>query len=234
MEPLDERSKCEPPSTWVSDTSTQNCRYGTDRNCDFEFGFRTRRSGLQSLCFAVAILGITAKLTSAQSASTEPPALASSSEGRVVLRRLNRTEYENSVRDLLGIEVDLRELLPLDSSVGGFDNVGEALHIFSFLMDRYLDAADKALNMAIANLPQPRLVKNRYSLKDERIVKVTTEDVYRHRDDSLVMLSSLPWNAIVDSSSASQRFWSLPSFCSFAKNLGSSMILRLPAGCRIF
>ncbi len=115
---------------------------------------------------------------------------------RVVLRRLNRTEYQNTVRDLLGIDVDLKELLPLDSSAGGFDNVGEALHISSFLMDRYLEAADKALNVAIANLPQPPLVQKRYSLKEERLVKTTTEKVYLDRDDSLVMFSSSPWNAI--------------------------------------
>ena len=46
-------------------------------------------------------------------------------QGRVVLRRLNRVEYENTVRDLLGVDVDLKELLPSDSSADGFDNVGE-------------------------------------------------------------------------------------------------------------
>ena len=46
-------------------------------------------------------------------------------EGRVVLRRLNRVEYENTVRDLLGVDIDLKELLPLDSSANGFDNVGD-------------------------------------------------------------------------------------------------------------
>ena len=117
-------------------------------------------------------------------------------EGRVVLRRLNRVEYENTIRDLLGIHVELKELLPEDSAANGFDNVGEALHTSSFLMEKYLEAADVALNKAIVNLPQPPLVKKRYSLKDERLVKVTTESVYRHRDDSLVMFSSSPWNAI--------------------------------------
>ena len=117
-------------------------------------------------------------------------------EGRVVLRRLNRTEYENTIRDLLGIEVELKELLPLDSSAEGFDNVGDALHISSFLMEKYLEAADRALHVAIANLPQPPLVKKRYSLKDERLVKTTTEHVYRERDESIVMFSSSPWNAI--------------------------------------
>src|SRR5688572_5965278 len=72
-------------------------------------------------------------------------------EGRVVLRRLNRVEYENTVRDLLGIQTELKELLPLDTSADGFDNIGAALHTSSFLMDRYLEAADVALGMAIVN-----------------------------------------------------------------------------------
>src|SRR5678815_5955937 len=76
-------------------------------------------------------------------------------EGRVVLRRLNRVEYENTLRDLLGVEVRVRELLPEDSSARGFDNVGEALHSSSFLLARYLDAAAEALDQAIANEPQP-------------------------------------------------------------------------------
>ena len=117
-------------------------------------------------------------------------------QGRVVLRRLNRVEYENTVRDLLGIETELKELLPLDSSAAGFDNVGDALHTSSFLMERYLEAADTALNMAISNGPQPPLVKQRYSLKDERLVKTTTESVYRQQDETVVMFSSSPWNAI--------------------------------------
>src|SRR5207253_4094999 len=87
-------------------------------------------------------------------------------QGRVVLRRLNRVEYENTVRDLLGVDIELRELLPLDGSANGFDNVGEALHVSSFLMERYLEAAEKALSVAIANGPRPPFIKKRYSLKD--------------------------------------------------------------------
>jgi hypothetical protein len=117
-------------------------------------------------------------------------------EGRVPLRRLNRVEYEHTVRDLLGVVIDLKEMLPQDSSAHGFDNVGEALHTSSFLMERYLDAADAALNVAIANTPQPPLFKKRMSLKDERLVKITTENVYRHRGDEIVLFSSSAWNAI--------------------------------------
>src|SRR5207237_6855700 len=72
-------------------------------------------------------------------------------EGRVVLRRLNRVEYENTVRDLLRVQADLKDQLPQDGSANGFDNAGAALHTSSFLMEKYLEAADTALTLAIAN-----------------------------------------------------------------------------------
>lgn len=123
---------------------------------------------------------------------------AARGQGRVVLRRLNRVEYENTLRDLLGIEIDVRDLLPLDSSAAGFDNVGEALHVSPFLLEKYLEAADKALNLAIANGPQPPLVKKRYSLAETHQVKVTTEKVFRkHEDGTVVMFSSSPWQAVI-------------------------------------
>src|SRR5438552_640346 len=56
-------------------------------------------------------------------------AAARRAEGRVVLRRLNRVEYQNTVRDLLGVQIDLKDLLPADNSAHGFDNIGEALHV---------------------------------------------------------------------------------------------------------
>jgi hypothetical protein len=118
-------------------------------------------------------------------------------EGRVVLRRLNRIEYENTVRDLLGVDANLRDLLPLDTSAEGFDNVGAALHTSSFLMDRYLEAADTALSQAIANRPQPPTLKKRYSLKETHQVKSTTEHVFRMSDgESVVLFSSSAWQAV--------------------------------------
>ncbi len=61
-------------------------------------------------------------------------AAARAAQGRVVLRRLNRVEYENTVRDLLGIHINLKEQLPEDGSADGFDNAGAANHTSSFLM----------------------------------------------------------------------------------------------------
>ncbi|MES2572403.1 MAG: DUF1592 domain-containing protein, partial [Verrucomicrobiota bacterium] len=75
--------------------------------------------------------------------------------GRTLLRRLNRIEYENSVCDLLGIKADLRNLLPEDASVSGFDNSSDGQHFSSILLERYLEAADKALDHAIIHHSQP-------------------------------------------------------------------------------
>jgi len=108
-------------------------------------------------------------------------------QGRVVLRRLNRAEYENTVRDLLSVEIGLQDLLPADTSDHGFDNVGEALHSSSFLMERYLEAADRALNAAIASGPRPWVYRKRFNVKDER----PSGNVYRKLDDgSLAIFSS--------------------------------------------
>ena len=130
--------------------------------------------------------------------SQKQEAGSSRREGRTILRRLNRFEYENTVRDLLGIDLELGDLLPADSSADGFDNVGEALHTSTFLMEKYLEAAEKALDLAIANGPQPTQIKKRYSLKDQHLVKSTTERVFRKGDDgAVVMFSSSAWNAVV-------------------------------------
>lgn len=117
-------------------------------------------------------------------------------EGRAVLRRLNRVEFENTIRDLLGIEMEVKDLLPVDSSTNGFDNSGAALHLSSFQMEKYLEVAEKALDLAIANSPQPPLDKRQITLKEERQVKTSTERVYRQTDDSLIMFSSSLWNSI--------------------------------------
>ena len=110
-------------------------------------------------------------------------------EGRVVLRRLNRAEYANTVRDLLGVEVDLADLLPPDTSTSGFDNSAELLHTSSYLMRSYLDAADRVLDEAIANRPQPWILKKRFDIKEERSVKATGS-VYRHLDDGVAIFAA--------------------------------------------
>jgi hypothetical protein len=83
-------------------------------------------------------------------------------EGRARLRRLNRIEYVNTVRDLLGAEVDI-DNLPEDSSTSGFDNVDSALDLSSTLLERYLESADAALDQVFAR-ERPKTTKQRIEL----------------------------------------------------------------------
>src|SRR5262245_55220017 len=85
-------------------------------------------------------------------------------EGRVVLRRLNRIEYENTLRDLLGVHVDVKGLLPVDPITQGFDNIGKSLSVSTVHMQRYIDAAETALKAAIARNPKPTPETKTYSL----------------------------------------------------------------------
>ncbi len=120
---------------------------------------------------------------------TAAEAARNAAQGRVPMRRLNRAEYENTVRDLLGVELDLKDLLPPDTVVNGFDNGAEALHVSSFLMEQYLEAADRVLDAAIVNGPKPWMIKKRFDIKDEKTVK-PTGSVYRHLEDSVAIFSS--------------------------------------------
>ena len=74
-------------------------------------------------------------------------------EGRVVLRRLNCTEYENTLRDLLGVNVSVKALLPEDNIAAGFDNVSSALDISAAHLLCYQQAAEKAIYAAIPHTP---------------------------------------------------------------------------------
>ena len=89
-------------------------------------------------------------------------------EGRVVLRRLNRTEYETTLRDLLATPVRVKDLLPDDNSSAGFDNVSSVLDISATHLLRYQEAAEKAIRSVIPNRPQP-------SFKERRTGKQVTE-----------------------------------------------------------
>jgi hypothetical protein len=69
--------------------------------------------------------------------------------GRVTLRRLNRVEYRNTVRDLTGVEVDTKLEFPADDSGHGFDNIGDVLTVSPLLLERYLDMAQTIVTKAV-------------------------------------------------------------------------------------
>lgn len=80
----------------------------------------------------------------ARAASQAPP-----SPGRVTLRRLNRAEYNNTVRDLVGIDFQPADDFPADDVGYGFDNIGDVLSMSPVLMERYMAAAQQIVERAI-------------------------------------------------------------------------------------
>ena len=76
--------------------------------------------------------------------------------GTVTARRLNRLEYDNTIRDLLGLQMKFSKTFPSDGGGGeGFDNNGETLYLPVILMERYLDAAEAIVDEAII-VPETR------------------------------------------------------------------------------
>jgi hypothetical protein len=86
--------------------------------------------------------------------------------GSLALRRLTRLQYENTIHDLLAIDVALKERLPEDKRAFGFDNVGEALNLSAAQLEIYLEAADVALDAAIARKARPETWKRRFNRLD--------------------------------------------------------------------
>ena len=74
-----------------------------------------------------------------------------STPGRYVVHRLNRTEYGNAIRDILGLDVNVSELLPSDGANFGFDNIAASLKTSPLLLERYLTAAQRISSMAVGD-----------------------------------------------------------------------------------
>ncbi len=94
--------------------------------------------------------------------------------GHLTAHRLNRTEYNNTIRDLLAVKFKPAADFPADDSGFGFDNIGDALSVSPVLMEKYLAAAKRIAAQAIPiGNPIPKPTQSRYSpdhgLKEERL-----------------------------------------------------------------
>jgi len=103
-----------------------------------------RPAPAETEAFAAAVRGLLAEAD--RRAPPDP--------GRVTMRRLNRHEYKNTVRDLLQIDFDPTDDFPGDEIAYGFDTVGDALSLPPLLLERYLDAAEAVMQRAIP-VPPP-------------------------------------------------------------------------------
>ena len=89
--------------------------------------------------------------------------------GRVTIRRLNRTEYRNTVRDLLGVDFNATAEFPADETGHGFDNISDVLTISPLLMEKYIAAAKAIVAQVVPS--QPRLPAERHLISQPTVPK---------------------------------------------------------------
>lgn len=88
--------------------------------------------------------------------------------GRVTIRRLNRAEYANTIRDLVGVDFKETEDFPSDDVGYGFDNIGDVLTVSPLLLEKYMQAAEKIAERAImVGGPKPTLYEGEDLLADK-------------------------------------------------------------------
>ena len=134
-------------------------------------------------------------------------------EKGTVLRRLNRREYQNTLNDLFGTELDLENMLPADGQAHEFDNVGEALQLSMVQLQRYLDAIDLVVNSAIEKTTAPiPSTYRRASYADSREGKQFIGKVWKQADDGAVVFfksGGYPSGMLRDANTSESGFYKI-------------------------
>jgi hypothetical protein len=119
-----------------------------------------------------------------------------------LLHRLTRTEYQNSIRDLLALdtlprEIDYSMMLPADNVSSGFDNIADLLFMSPTIMERYLDSARKISRLAVGD-PKAPLLASTYRLSPEHLQDSRVEDLPFGTRGGLSIHSEFPQNGLYE------------------------------------
>jgi hypothetical protein len=132
--------------------------------------------------------------------------------GRVTARRLNRNEYSNTIRDLLGVDFRADRDFPTDDSGEGFDNIADVLTISPVLMEKYAEAAERIAARAIGADPLPdKPLEFEYHMRERKVRRVdasTIEAVHRvDWDGEYIVRIGLPGERGKDAAPVTLGFW---------------------------
>ena len=131
--------------------------------------------------------------------------------GRVTARRMNRNEYSNTIRDLLGVDFRAEKDFPTDDSGHGFDNIGEVLTISPVLMEKYLAAAESIAARALGADPMPKPLTAEYHAKNKTIRRPNASNIEAtHRiewDGEYIIRIGLPGERAPDGKPVTMGFW---------------------------
>ena len=101
--------------------------------------------------------------------ATTPP-----DPGRVTARRLNRTEYNNTVKELLGVDIRPADDFPQDDAGYGFDNIADVLSLSPVLMEKYVTAADRVARVALFGPPPMEPTLARLRSEGRKVIETQT------------------------------------------------------------
>lgn len=111
-------------------------------------------------------------------------------KGYVMSRRLNRTEYNNAVRDLVGLDLKPADAFPADGAGGeGFDTTGSALFTSAILMEKYLEAADRVIERALPDKFEGAQAKELAAIR-QRIIFALPSDTLKPREAARQVLAA--------------------------------------------
>ena len=124
---------------------------------------------------------------------TEADKLVKPDPGRITARRLNRAEYNHTIRDLLGVDIEPANDFPQDDSAHGFDNIADALTLSPTLMEKYLAAAEKISHLAVfgpeVKVQTFRIEPTRPRRMEINPVQITQEPFYTMQDYDVTGIS---------------------------------------------
>jgi cytochrome c5 len=132
--------------------------------------------------------------------------------GHVTARRLNRSEYSNTIRDLLAVDFRAEKDFPTDDSGYGFDNIADVLTISPVLMERYMDAAEIIASRAMGADPLPQKpLEAQYHAKDKTIRRPDVSTIEAsHRvewDGDYTIRFGMPGERAADAKPVTLGFW---------------------------
>ena len=151
---------------------------------------------------------------------------------RVVLRRMNRAEYNNTIRDLVGVDFKPAEKFPEDPPAGGFDNIGRALSISPLQLELYYAAARQILDRALVEGERPPAIKWRFEPEENtlgtdrfRVQRDTQKSILLNKGENpveggMTVIHHDSWNKV-------------PSFRNFSVPAEGEYIVRFRAAGRV-
>ncbi|MFL3658626.1 MAG: DUF1592 domain-containing protein [Opitutales bacterium] len=101
--------------------------------------------------------------------------------GKITIQRLNRVEYQNTIRELIGIEFDTADAFPADDSGEGFDNIGDILTLSPMMLEKYLDAAGHIVSEAV---PTQASVLPEHKISGEELVHLFSPATIKDDEDN--------------------------------------------------